>query len=230
MAAEHEGSGLASSLTDLMTSLAVIFILLLVAMLNNQRQEAAGARDLVLSRLREALEKFKEKGVEVKSDPKDPLVLLVIVPEDLLKFERGKSDVPAAGYQFLGTFAPKFVSTACELRQGIGSIVVEGHASSEGQESDNLSLSQRRSMAVIQQSLAIVDVSNEPNASEDHKCFVSLISATGRGSAEPVPGANGEEDRPRSRRVVFKVRIKSLEERKGIVAQSKLNSPEEGSH
>jgi outer membrane protein OmpA-like peptidoglycan-associated protein len=146
MATEHEGSGLASSLTDLMTSLAVIFILLLVAMLNNQRQQSAGTKSLVLSRLQAALEKFKEQGVEVKSDPTDPLVLLVIVPEDLLKFEQGKSDIPTKGYEFLGTFVPKFVSTACstEIRQGISSVVVEGHASSEGRESDNLFLSQRR--------------------------------------------------------------------------------------
>jgi outer membrane protein OmpA-like peptidoglycan-associated protein len=142
------------------------------------------------------------------------------VPEDLLKFERGKSDIPAGGYEFLGTFVPKFVPTACstEIRQGISSIVVEGHASSEGKESDNLSLSQRRSMAVIQQTLWVLDSSNQPDAPEDHKCFLSLISATGRGSAEPVY-VNGVEDRPHSRRVVFKIRIKSLEERKEIVAQ-----------
>ncbi|MHB8501149.1 MAG: OmpA family protein [Candidatus Acidiferrales bacterium] len=231
MAAEHEGSGLASSLTDLMTSLAVIFILLLVAMLNNQRQQAAGTKSLVLSRLQAALEKFREQGVIVKSDPKDPLVLLVIVPEDLLKFERGKSEIPATGFAFLETFAPKFVSTACstEIREGISSIVVEGHASSEGRESDNLSLSQRRSMAVVQQSLVVLDGSNRPDAPEDHKCFLSLISATGRGSAEPVY-VNGEEDRPHSRRVVFKIRIKSLEERKEIVAQTGLNEREPVSH
>lgn len=224
MAAEHEGTGLASSLTDLMTSLAVIFILLLVAMLNNQRQQAAETRNLVVSRLQTALEKFKLQGVEVKSDPKDPLVLLVIVPEDLLKFEQGKSDIPISGFTFLQTFAPKFVSTACstELRDGISSIVVEGHASSEGNESDNLGLSQRRSMAVIQQSLAVLDGSKLPDESGNHKCFLSLISATGRGSAEPVY-VNGEEDRPHSRRVVFKIRIKSLEERKEILAQVGVN-------
>jgi outer membrane protein OmpA-like peptidoglycan-associated protein len=229
MAAEHEGSGLASSLTDLMTSLAVIFILLLVAMLNNQRQQAAGTKSLVLSRLQLALEKFREQGVIVKSDPKDPLVLLVIVPEDLLKFERGKSDIPAPGFAFLETFAPKFVSTACstEIREGISSIVVEGHASTEGRESDNLSLSQRRSMSVVQQSLTVLDASNGPDG-EDHRCFVSLISATGRGSAEPVY-VNGQEDRPHSRRVVFKIRIKSLEERKEIVAQTGLNEREPAS-
>jgi outer membrane protein OmpA-like peptidoglycan-associated protein len=231
MAAEHEGSGLASSLTDLMTSLAVIFILLLVAMLNNQRQQAAGTRNLVLSRLQAALEKFRQQGVEVKSDPNDPLVLLVIVPEDLLKFEQGKSEIPATGYEFLGTFVPKFVSTACsaEIRQGIGSIVVEGHASTEGKESDNLSLSQRRSMAVVQQSLAVLDNSDRSDAPEDHKCFLSLISATGRGSAEPVY-INGEEDRPHSRRVVFKIRIKSLEERKEILAKTGLGAAEITAH
>jgi outer membrane protein OmpA-like peptidoglycan-associated protein len=231
MAAEHEGSGLASSLTDLMTSLAVIFILLLVAMLNNQRQQAADTKSLVLSRLEAALEKFKEQGVEVKSDPKDPLVLLVIVPEDLLQFDRGKSDIPAAGYKFLGTFVPKFVSTACstEIRDGISSIVVEGHASSEGQESDNLSLSQRRSMAVIQQSLSVLDRSSRTDAPEDHRCFLSLISATGRGSAEPVY-VNGEEDRPHSRRVVFKIRIKSLEERKEVITQVGLDTLQPASH
>lgn len=232
MAAEHEGSGLASSLTDLMTSLAVIFILLLVAMLNNQRHQADDAKNLVLSKLTAALEKLiRDQGVEVKSDPTDPLVLLVIVPEDLLKFEQGKSDIPAAGYEFLRTFVPKFVPTACstEIRQGISSIVVEGHASSEGQDSSNLSLSQQRSMAVINRSLAVLDSSNRPDAPEDRKCFLSLISATGRGSAEPI-FVNGKEDFRKSRRVVFKIRIKSLEERKEIVAQTGLRSLEQGSH
>ena len=229
MAAEHEGTGLASSLTDLMTSLAVIFILLLVAMLNNQRQETAGAKNLVLSKLEAALEKFKLKGVEVKSDPKDPLVLLVIVPEDLLSFERGKAEIPSTGQEFLSTFAPNFVSTACELGDGISSIVVEGHASSEGNVDDNLILSQKRSMAVVQQSLAAVDKSPQKAEQEDHKCFLSLVSAAGRGSAEPILTKDGVEDRPHSRRVVFKVRIKSLEERKDLVLQSNIQQSQ-GSH
>jgi outer membrane protein OmpA-like peptidoglycan-associated protein len=222
MAAEHDSQGLSSSLTDLMTSLAVIFILLLVAMLNNQRQQTADTKSLVLARLETALEKFKERGVIVKSDPKDPLVLLVIVPEDLLKFEKGKAVIPAGGYQFLGTFVPRFVTVSCsdEIRDGISSIVVEGHASSEGKDGDNLSLSQWRSMAVIQQSLSVLDSAIGSDA-PDRKCFLSLISATGRGSAEPVL-VNGVEDREHSRRVVFKIRIKSLEERKEIVAQTGL--------
>ena len=101
MADEHEGSGLASSLTDLMTSLAVIFILLLVATLNNARQEVQGAKAEVLSRLQDALLRFQEKGVEVKTDPKDPLGLLVVVPEDLLNFPVGRSEIRDLGVNFL---------------------------------------------------------------------------------------------------------------------------------
>ena len=49
MAADSEGTGLASSLTDLMTSLAVIFILLLVASHNNEQQEFEEQQDNLAS-------------------------------------------------------------------------------------------------------------------------------------------------------------------------------------
>src|SRR6202049_1646458 len=132
---EHENTGLANSLTDLMTSLAVIFVLLLVAMLNNALQQTKGTKSQVLSRFEETLKDFQKEGVQVKSDPKDPLGLLVVVPEGLLKFEQGQSEIPAGGKEFVQEFIPKFVATACseEIKPGISSIVVEGHASSEGE-------------------------------------------------------------------------------------------------
>ena len=83
MHSEHESSGLSSSLTDLMTSLAVIFILLLVAMLNNALQQTKGTKSQVLSRFEETLKDFQKQGVEVQNDPKDPLGLLVVVPESV---------------------------------------------------------------------------------------------------------------------------------------------------
>ena len=62
MHTEHESSGLSSSLTDLMTSLAVIFILLLVAMLNNALQQTKGTKSQVLSRFEETLKDFQKRG------------------------------------------------------------------------------------------------------------------------------------------------------------------------
>jgi outer membrane protein OmpA-like peptidoglycan-associated protein len=214
MQSEHENSGLSSSLTDLMTSLAVIFILLLVAMLNNALQQTNGTKSQVLSKFDETLKDFQTQGVEVQTDPKDPLGLLVVVPEGLLKFEQGKAEIPPDGREFVQEFIPKFVDTACsaELRSGISSIVVEGHASSEGDEKLNLRLSQARSTAVVQESLDVLDSLGDDGSSANHKCFVDFISATGRGSAEPVTLV-GREDRSQSRRVVFKIRVKSLEQR-----------------
>jgi outer membrane protein OmpA-like peptidoglycan-associated protein len=211
---EHESTGLASSLTDLMTSLAVIFVLLLVAMLNNALQQTKGTKSQVLSRFEDALKDFQKEGVQVTSDPKDPLGLLVVVPEGLLKFEQGKSDIPSSGKEFVQEFIPKFVATACspEIRPGINSIVVEGHASSEGDERLNLRLSQARSISVVQDSLDVLDDPAGANSPENHRCFVDFVSATGRGSAEPVE-VTGKEDRSLSRRVVFKIRVKSLEQR-----------------
>jgi len=229
MSNEHENTGLANSLTDLMTSLAVIFVLLLVAMLNNALQQTKGTKSQVLSRFEETLKDFQKEGVQVKSDPKDPLGLLVVVPEGLLKFEQGKADIPSSGKEFVQEFIPKFVATACsaEIRPGISSIVVEGHASSEGDERLNLRLSQARSISVVQDSLDVLDSSANGNSSETHRCFVDFVSATGRGSAEPVEVV-GKEDRSLSRRVVFKIRVKSLEQRGletklGLSAGSSVN-------
>ena len=214
MQSEHENNGLASSLTDLMTSLAVIFILLLVAMLNNALQQTKGTKSQVLSKLDISLKDFQKQGVEVQTDPKDPLGLLVVVPEGLLKFEQGKAEIPAGGREFVQDFIPKFVDAACsaEIRPGISSIVVEGHASSEGDERLNLKLSQERSISVVRESLDVFDNGGTENSSANHKCFVDFVSATGRGSAEPVTVV-GQEDRSQSRRVVFKIRVKSLEQR-----------------
>ncbi len=217
MASDHEGSGLASSMTDLMTSLAVIFILLLVGMLNNAQREAAGIKSQVLSRLQNALREFEKNGVQVSPDPKDPLGLLVLVPEDLLNFAQNQSQIPPKGREFLRDFVPKLVSTACspDLRGGISSIVVEGHTSSEGTDAWNLELSQERSLAVVQASLNILNnhEGGQPFPPALHGCFLDFVSATGRGKAEPIITASGEEDRYRSRRVVFKIRVRSQEQR-----------------
>ena len=114
VAADSESTGLGSSLTDLMTSLAVIFILLLVASHNNEQHKLEAhqgtladttaklestqrelddakkrtntTRTQILVALQNALKSFSAEGVRAEADPRDPLGLLVIVPEDLLKF------------------------------------------------------------------------------------------------------------------------------------------------
>jgi outer membrane protein OmpA-like peptidoglycan-associated protein len=234
MAAEDPGSGLASSLTDLMTSLAVIFILLLVALVNNKQQElhatqaeidrirkqlleaaktSKTTRETILVELRKQLSELSERGVEIKEDEKDPLGLLVVVPEGLLQFAVDRYDIPASGQEFLGEFVPTLASVACGFKDDLTSIMVEGHADSTGTDEHNLKLSQDRSMEVVRESLKIlagrerraIPVPLEP-------CLLDLLSASGRGRRDPFL-VNGAEDRPRSRRVIFKIRVRSFEQR-----------------
>jgi outer membrane protein OmpA-like peptidoglycan-associated protein len=220
MSVDSSESGLANSFTDLMTSLAVIFILLLVASLNNAQQEGEMTRNAILLRLRETLDKelidYKDKGFEVKNDPKDPLGLIVVVPDGLLNFEVNKSNIPSAGIQFLQTILPKMANTICnqDFRKEINSIVVEGHTDSTGRDELNLPLSQARSMAVVYESLKVLSDNENIEKSPAHRaCFLELLSATGRGSVEPILDNKGGEDLSRSRRVIFKIRVRSLEQR-----------------
>lgn len=218
----HGGGGtdLSASLTDLMTSLAVIFVLLLVASLHNVKQESAAARVEIRDELRAELnDPSRGLNIDVKDDPQDPLGLLVIIPDDLLRFKKSRSDVPPTGVAFLGRFIPVVAETVCKPKfvNSINSIVVEGHTDSDASEAFNLALSQRRSMEVLAESLKILEVrdASASDATLLRRCLLRFTSASGRGEEELLPegAVAGTEDQALSRRVVFKIRVKSAEQR-----------------
>lgn len=219
MAADSGNSGLSSSMTDLMTSLAIIFILLLVASLNNTQQEGEQTRNDILLKLQEKLSKelveYKDQGFQLTNDPKDPLGLIIVVPEGLLNFAVNRADIPPAGVEFLNRITPKLADTLCseEFRPEMSSMVVEGHTDSTGTDETNLPLSQARSMAVVGASLQILKNAEASGISNNRRCFLDLVSATGRGSVEPLIDEGGGENLARSRRVVFKIRVRSLEQK-----------------
>ncbi|PWT89244.1 MAG: hypothetical protein C5B54_09265 [Acidobacteria bacterium] len=204
----NAGDSLSSSLTDLMTSLMVIFILLLVATWHNAAAKGESTRNLILDKLRRDLKEFAQKGVSVDKDPADPLGLLVVVPTGLLNFNKDSSDLPDAGNHFLLEFTPLLAATACSdsYKKEISSIVVEGHTDTDGTDEINLPLSQRRALSVFQKTLDILGRA-DPTQKE---CFLDFISVNGRGSKDWLKDG-GKEDKPRSRRVIFKIRVRSFE-------------------
>jgi outer membrane protein OmpA-like peptidoglycan-associated protein len=207
---QNNSEHLSSSLTDLMTSLMVIFILLLLVFISHTASKDAALRDVLLTELKKDLipQGFNENSV--RPDPKDRNAILVIVPNNLMRFESRQSYVPEAGRTFLQSHIPFFAEVLCskEFSSSIDSIVVEGHtdrepwqgSTPEESENKNLKLSQDRSMAVVEEALA--DLSGK----DTRPCFLERLSATGRGEQDP------EKTDEESRRVIFKIHVKARDE------------------
>jgi outer membrane protein OmpA-like peptidoglycan-associated protein len=169
----------------------------------------------------------------VEEDQKDFLSLLIVVPEQLMQFTVDGSDLSNKGKQFLDQFIPSLAHVACSqrFRDELNSIVVEGHADSSGKNPEhkdihNMELSQNRAMSVVQTSL--LKLKEEGTESKiAYPCFLNLLSASGRGSSDPIL-KDGREDLDRSRRVVFKIRVRSFEQREvetGEAAVASLQPP-----
>lgn len=207
---EDGNSGLANSFTDLMTSLTVIFILLLCTFMNNAFEESESTRSMILGKLQQQLKDYAAKGVIVKSDPNDPLALLILVPEGLLEFAVDSSEIPPHGKEFLLGFIPRLTNIIYdkEFRDDISSVVVEGHTDSSGSDAHNIKLSQFRSMEVVSESINILEQQTTSHQHDKIDYFLRVLSASGRGKQDLMNSAK------MSRRVVFKIRVRSFESNK----------------
>jgi len=197
-----------SSLTDLMTSLMVIFILLLLVFVHRTAGRNVAVTDALLKTLQTDLipQGFSAKDIQI--DKKDRNAILVIVPDDLMNFEIGQSDLKTEGEAFLRTRIPKLAEVICgaEYRDSVEAVVVEGHTDAfpyrgytpEESQNLNLKLSQDRSMQVVKSALTfLVDHSNERG------CLLEKLSASGRGEQDL------ESTPEESRRVIFKIRVRA---------------------
>ena len=118
-----------SSLTDLMTSLKVIFILLLLVFVHRTAGKDAAVTDVLLKRLRHDMIPQGFNETSIRPDPRDRHAILVIVPDRLMNFEPSKSKLRPEGERFLQSYVPRFAMVLCsdQFRPNIESVVVKGH-------------------------------------------------------------------------------------------------------
>jgi flagellar motor protein MotB len=203
----------AASFTDLMASLMVIFVLLFLATVNN----AAAKRTVVQNQLLESLRaKLTAKGLDTNSirrDDRDPFAIVIVMPDSLL-FASNSADVGPGGQRYLEDVTPSLAGILCDstMARFIDNVVVEGHtdttytgrskeASPDQGQAYNLKLSQARSMEVVK--FGLLSLHDLP----DRPCFRGMLSASGRGQEELLPGFAGDD--ARQRRVIFKIRVKA---------------------
>ena len=209
-----------NGLMDLMTSLAIIFVLLLAASLAPQANHdeptntptppptaAPNRTTRATTNVHSLLhEHFAQFGLSVDEDLSDPLLMRIVIPEYLLNFEFGKSTLTAQTDRFLTDMMPRYAALVCgPLEAHIDSVVIEGHTDDRGDDATNLHLSQERSFRVMTKGLEVIERA-EPTISP---CFQRLTSASGRGRQDLIPHPVTGVDREKSRRVIFKLRLRA---------------------
>jgi outer membrane protein OmpA-like peptidoglycan-associated protein len=199
-----------SSLTDLMTSLMVIFILLLLVFI-----QRTGAKDTTeATRLLKELQKALTPGsVDNPTIQQQQNRILVIAPERLMSFELGKYALSEKGKDFLAQKLPVIAATLYDdrFKDGIESIVVEGHCDRhvfpglppDISRNKNLELSQQRAMEVVKTALDGL----KTKAQGEQEWFLKKLSASGRGQQECRENQPPED----CRKVIFVIRVRASE-------------------
>lgn len=199
---------LAPSFTDLMTSLMVIFILLLLVFLNNRAAVNEAVTDSLLKDLKGQLGAEQFRNQDIQLDSKDRYTIIVDIPDQLMTFKTNESELKPEGEAFLRSHAPTLARILCNDKylDSLENVIVEGHsdsepyrgASLEQSQQLNLKLSQDRSMEVVKKTLLYLEASPK-----ERRCLLEKLSATGRGEQDLEATAD------KSRRVLFKIRINS---------------------
>jgi len=191
-----------------MTSLMVIFILLLLVFLNNRAAVNEAVTDSLLKDLKGQLGAEQFRNQDIQLDSKDRYTIIVDIPDQLMTFKTNESELKPQGEAFLRSHAPTLARILCSDKylDSLENVIVEGHsdsmpyrgASLEQSQQLNLKLSQDRSMEVVKKTLLYLEASPK-----ERRCLLEKLSATGRGEQDLEATAD------KSRRVVFKIRINS---------------------
>lgn len=195
----RDGSALVTSgVADLMTSLAVIFILLLVAYVTR-------VQDGITDPARGRATSTETPSFDPRPPPleaKRPSVHTITVPHAAINFEFGKSTLLPTAETFLSEAMPHYASITCSPgKQEVEAFVIEGYTDDLGDDIRNLKLSQERSFAVLAKSLEVI----REKLPWTYECFLQKATANGRGKQDLLRNDAGNLDRDKSRRVIFKI-------------------------
>ena len=167
-----------------------------------ERKVARTTTDDIKGLLRDHFQRF---DLSLDADPADPNVVRIVVPEALLNFEFGRGALSSVADRFLADAMPTYAALLCgAMRDQIDSLVIEGHTDDRGSDIYNLKLSQQRSLNVMVKGLEVI----QDSAPWAYRCFHEKTSASGRGRQDLVMDESRGLDRDKSRRVVFKIRLR----------------------
>ncbi|MBH0201591.1 MAG: OmpA family protein [Nitrospira sp.] len=191
-----------SGVADLMTSLAVIFILLLVAYMTRVED---GRANPAKNRVAQTDIASQRDSIRPTLESPKPNVQTITLPDAAINFEFGKSTLLPAAEIFLSEAMPHYAALTCKPgEQDVEAFVIEGYTDDLGDDLRNLRLSQDRSFAVLAKSLEVI----REKLPWAYECFLQKATATGRGKQDLLRNDAGQPAREKSRRVMFKIHMR----------------------
>ncbi|MCF6463992.1 OmpA family protein [Clostridium sp. Cult1] len=202
------------SFSDMMSSLLMIFILLLIlSILQLSRQKELliekedevdkiiGIRQMIVAELRE---EFRDSQLEIDIDPETGSITF---SEGVL-FDYNAYIIKDTGKDYLMEFIPQYIKVLLnpKNKEYISEIIIEGHTDDQGSYMYNLELSQKRAFEV-----AKFILSEEFQGLGNKEDLQSILTANGRSFSNPIRDSEGNIIDESSRRVEFKFRLKDEE-------------------
>jgi flagellar motor protein MotB len=188
----------------------VIFILLLLVFVQRTGAKDTAEATMLLAELERQLKPGAPDSPTIRQEQNR---ILLIAPERLMSFESGRYALSNEGKAFLQEKLPAIAGIlyAKRFRDGIESIVVEGHSdlqAFQGLPADesrnaNLELSQQRAMEVVK--TALEDL--KTTAQEEQDWFVAKLSSSGRGQQD----CQAVDVQDECRKVIFVIRVRATD-------------------
>jgi len=213
---QETGNGEWISVSDLMSGLMLVFLMIAVFFMLQIRSTAV-LYDELRSGLFEALQAEFFDDLVAWNAEIDPTTLSIRFREPEIFFESGKATLREPFKVILEDFFPRYmgVLTGESYRDHIEEVRIEGHTSSEWEGGDgdifdiyvkNLALSQDRTLEVVK------FVGRLPGIVEIWDSWLrERLTNNGLSSSKPIL-SDGQEDRRASRRVEFRVRTDAEEQ------------------
>lgn len=209
-----------SSISDLMSGLMIIFLLIAIAYMHNITQSQQKIKRIAVTYQEAQVALYERLNKEFEADlpkwqaviDKDTLSIQFFEPEIL--FQAGKTDVTPKFKEILDDFFPRYLNVifSDEFKNIIAEVRIEGHTSSEWSSTtsssdeayfNNMNLSQERTRSVLQYCYYTIK-------NPTHKALIKkYITANGLSSSKIVFQSDGSEDKAKSRRVEFRTRTNS---------------------
>lgn len=222
-----------SSISDLMSSLMIIFMFIAISFMSQISKEKQTLTDIANEYKKVKISIYQELFNEFKRDLNewnayiDQETLSIKFREPDIFFEQGSSQLSTKFKEILDDFFPRYITilNSQKYSDEIEEVRIEGHTSTEWTRNSssmesyfkNMELSQNRTRSTLHYIMELSSMKKHENF------MIDKVTANGLSYSKRII-LNGKEDKKLSRRVEFRIRTKAERKLDQILAKANKES------